>query len=267
MIPGCRGTPSEGSRRGIQGPLSSGGFSFIALVSVPFSLIRAAVAAVGSLRRRVQYRNFAGRSAEDVFTEHYHANHWDSEESVSGRGSSMSRTEGVRKALPGIVERYEVDTLLDLPCGDFHWMQHVELDADYIGADIVDDLVQANEERYGSERCRFVRHDLLAEPPPPADLVLCRDVFVHFSFEDIATAIEHIRTSGATYLLTTTFTERSFNTDTPTGGWRTVNLQLAPFHFPEPLELVDERRPQDGSPYKDKHLGLWRVADLPAVAV
>jgi len=229
------------------------------------SLFRSAASALGSLWRRRQYRGFVGRSAEDVFTEHFHANHWHSDESISGRGSSMSRTEGVRAALPDLVERFGVETLLDLPCGDFHWMRHVDLDVDYLGADIVDALVEANTERYGSDRCRFIRHDLLAEPPPRADLVLCRDCLVHFSFEDIATAIEHLRASGSTYLLTTTFTERGYNTDTPTGGWRPLNLRLAPFHFPDPLAMVDERRPEDGSPYKDKYLGLWRIADLPVL--
>ena len=37
-----------------------------------------------------------------------------------------------------------------------------------------------------------------------------------------------------------------------------------PHDFPPPLRLIDERCPDPA--YADKHLGLWRVADIPAPA-
>ena len=63
-------------------------------------------------------------------------------------------------------------------------------------------------------------------------------------------------------MLTTTFPARAVNDDIPTGSWWAINLQRPPHNFPELLRLIDERCPDPT--YADKHLGLWRVADIPA---
>jgi hypothetical protein len=150
---------------------------------------------------------------------------------------------------------------LDLACGDFNWMRLLPLDIDYIGADIVASLVTDNQRRYGSERRWFLRLDLLAAKLPRADLVLCRDCLVHFSYRDVFRALGNIKRSGSGYLLTTTFTGRTVNNDILTGHWRALNLQRAPFDLPAPEWLLNEQCPQQQ--YRDKHLGLWPVVDLP----
>jgi len=64
------------------------------------------------------------------------------------------------------------------------------------------------------------------------------------------------------YLLTTSFTNRQDNTDIATGGWRPCNLQIAPFLFPEPMMMINEKCTQGRMLYTDKSLGLWRISDL-----
>jgi hypothetical protein len=61
----------------------------------------------------------------------------------------------------------------------------------------------------------------------------------------------------------TTFTRRENNRDITTGAWRALNLQAAPFHFPTPIALIDEKCMEDNGAYLDKHLGLWRVSEIP----
>ncbi|MCX8509667.1 MAG: hypothetical protein ORN49_12460, partial [Rhodobacteraceae bacterium] len=59
----------------------------------------------------------------------------------SGPGSDMAATARLRAALPGVFQRYGVKTFFDAPCGDWFWMQHVDLSAlSYIGADISGEL-------------------------------------------------------------------------------------------------------------------------------
>jgi SAM-dependent methyltransferase len=213
------------------------------------------------LWRRIKQPSLEGRSAKQTFTRKFHKHVAQDMESASGPGSDLVQTEAVRRLLPPLLKELRCTSLLDVPCGDFYWMRLVEMNVDYIGADVVDELIQQNHSAYGSDRRTFMQRDLLHDALPRADVVLCRDCLVHFSNKDVVRALANIRRSGATYLLTTTFVGRDRNDEIPTGKWRAVNLQRPPFDLPEPLRLFDEAHPSVD--FSDKHLGLWRIADLP----
>lgn len=184
----------------------------------------------------------------------------DTGESVSGNGSSLAATEKLRAALPAAIENLAVKTLLDVPCGDWNWMSNTDLSLErYIGGDIVAALVRQNQERYSDPRRTFMLIDLCTDDLPDADMLLCRDALVHFSFEDIWRVISNIKKARIQYVATTTFCATKVNTDQPTGiAWRHINLEAAPFSFRRPfIKLVDDfNRP-------DQILGFWRVKDLP----
>jgi hypothetical protein len=135
----------------------------------------------------------------------------------------------------------------------------------YLGADLLPEIVaQASATNPHPERA-FRQLDLLSDPIPPADLLLCRDCLVHLSFVDIERALDNIRRSGVAYLLTTTFPAEPANADIVTGDWRPLNLERAPFVFPPPLELLVEGCTEQDGLFADKSLGLWRVATLAPV--
>jgi hypothetical protein len=186
--------------------------------------------------RRLLYFRFLGRPRHSVFNEIYRENSWGDEESRSGYGSNLEQTEAVRAALPILLKEYECESLLDIPCGDFYWMSQVELGVRYLGADIVEDLVERNRQLYASEQREFLHLDLVEQPLPRADVVLCRDCLVHLAFSDIFGSLRNIKASGSKYLLTTTFVDRDSNEYIPTGGWRPINLERPPFSFPAPLQ-------------------------------
>jgi hypothetical protein len=181
--------------------------------------------------------------------------------SRSGLGSELAATAALREVLPPFLARYAVRSLLDAPCGDFGWLSTVDLGVAYTGVDIVAGLVQENEHRYGgpATRRRFLVRDLTNDPLPFADLVLCRDCFVHLSFANITRALANIRASGARYLLTTTFVEHDANTDIDDGDWRMLNLERAPFNLPPPVDVVLEQCVEGDGAYADKALGLWEL--------
>ncbi len=195
-------------------------------------------------------------------------NLWHGHETSSGPGSSREQTRIVADALPELCQRYEVHSLLDVPCGSFHWMAQVSLPhVQYTGGDIVPEVITEATGRYGTRERRFLELDLTRSPLPAADLLLCRDCFVHLSHADIARAVGNIRRSEITYLLATTFTEEPGFMDIVTGDWRPINLEVPPFSFPRPVELVVEQCTEQNGAFADKSLGLWRVRDLPDLSV
>jgi hypothetical protein len=203
-----------------------------------------------------------GRTAEEVFTDISHGDKWGGIESVSGKGSGLLQTRVVRNELPAVCREFVVHAMLDIPCGDFHWMRHVDLESiDYTGADIVTELIQRNSQ-YEAPNVHFCRLDLIEDKLPEVDLVCCRDCLVHLSFKDAFMALHNICDSGSTYLLTTTFTGRQHNRDIATGQWRTLNLEGRPFSFPPPLRTINEDCTECEGAFNDKSLGLWRVEDV-----
>jgi cyclopropane fatty-acyl-phospholipid synthase-like methyltransferase len=154
-------------------------------------------------------------------------------------------------------------TVLDIPCGDFHWMRNVDLSkVEYIGADIVKEIIKNNKDRYEKSNITFLHMNLIEDPLPQVDLILMRDCLVHMSYDDIFKSLDNVCRSKSQYLLTTTFTGRQDNKDIVTGDWRTLNLQIAPFLFPKPIRIINEKCTQKKMSYTDKSLGLWKISDI-----
>ncbi len=197
-----------------------------------------------------------------VFGGIYAARHW-AAESPSGEGAAPAQTARLEAELPALLHHIGATHLLDAPCGDFGWMQRVNLAGiDYTGADIVPELVAENQARYGSAHRRFVPLDLTRDALPPADVLLCRDLSVHLSFADIWRALRNARRSGIPWLLTTTFPGEGRNEDITSGDWRPLNFERAPFAFPPPTALLVEGCTEGGGAFADKSLGLWPLARL-----
>jgi hypothetical protein len=204
---------------------------------------------------------FRGLSLPERFERIARTNLWGADSSRSGLGSQLATTAELREALPAFLDSHGITSILDVPCGDFGWLSTIQLRIPYIGADIVEGLVQENERRFGGpqSRRRFVQLDLTRDPLPRADAILCRDCLVHLSFENIFRALDNMRASGARYLLTTTFLECERNDDIEDGDWRMLNLQQAPFTFPAPADVLIEGCVEGGGAYADKALGLWAL--------
>lgn len=189
---------------------------------------------------------------------------WGECESRSGPGSTRERAAQFLPDLIGLVKSLGTRHLLDVPCGDFNWTAPLADAVDhYTGVDVVPALIRDNQTRWASARRRFLCRDMVCQRLPAADLVLSRDALVHLCQDDVLRTIANFRRTGATYLVATTFVGDRANEDITTGQWRPLNLQRAPFHFPAPLALIDERCHHTGGIYADKHLGVWRFADLP----
>jgi hypothetical protein len=209
--------------------------------------------------------NFAGLDLAARFERIERTNLWGAASSVSGLGSEDTATAAIRQALPPLLQRLGARSLLDAPCGDAGWISRIKLDLDYIGIDIVPSLIAANNRRVarGELAGRFLVADITRDALPRADLILCRDCLVHLSFQNIARVTARFRESGAQFLLVTTFPEVEDNYDCEDGDWRALNMTKAPFGWPAPRELINERCEEGDGGWRDKSLGLWRLDELP----
>lgn len=193
-----------------------------------------------------------------AFTRHYERRDWDEPETVSGRGSSLQSTAAIRRDLPRLFAELGVRSVVDAGCGDFSWFSTLPIELDsYLGIEVVEGLAAANQARYGGQRRRFTSLDIIRDPLPSADLILCRDVLVHLKNGQVSAALRNFRRSGSRFLLATTFTGMHPNLDVPLGGWRPLNLELPPFNLGSPLSVIREAESVEDSRYMDKSLALW----------
>ena len=188
---------------------------------------------------------------KDIFQRIYLSNKWGSKESKSGKGSELSSTEVIRKELPELVKKLNVKSILDIPCGDYNYMKEIDLNCDYIGADIVPELITSNSMKYPN--VKFMCLDIVNSKLPKCDLVIVRDCLVHLSNKEVFKALDNIKASGCKYILTTSFPEFT-NKDISTGQWRPINLAAPPFNY-NPIMVIEEGDRQ--KEYENKSLYLY----------
>ena len=196
----------------------------------------------------------------DRFRDAYRAGAWvgqKGQQSRSGVGSDVAAASEVATALPELLKELGCRRLLDVGCGDWNWMRHVELPCEYFGIDVVDEVIQANRpfERPG---VTFAVADAVTGPLPEADVVLCREVLFHLSFRDGLAVLRNIR-ARASWLIATTDTSIWFNSDIPTGDYRRLNLQRRPYRLRMPHRMIS-----DDVVIPGRALGLWPSAELPS---
>jgi len=195
---------------------------------------------------RALYRSLRKRS---VFEKIYRDNLWGDPESRSGSGSGLAATEKVRQGLVDAIRRLDVRTVVDAPCGDFYWLSTMNLSQDldwYRGYDIVPQVIEQNQRRFGSEKICFEARDLVKRLPPRADLILCRHLLIHLTLEDGLQVLRNFKASGSRYLMVTNQPQAVRNEEILfTGSYRPVNLRLPPFRFPPPMEAIDDSQGGD----------------------
>jgi len=196
----------------------------------------------------------------NIFTKIYKENLWNSQESKSGIGSELQHTQVLIEELPKLLHKYNIGTILDIPCGDYNWMKEIDLDGtdiSYIGADIVPELIQENKRKYhGSEAWSVL--DIVNDPLPRMELVIVRDCLGHLSEDNARRAIRNIKKSGSKYLLATCCTKTTSNINIIEGGWHPINLMIFPYNM-IPLCLINEQCHVNYPNHLDKCMVLFQL--------
>lgn len=209
-------------------------------------------------RRKLKKKIFSIESIEGRFNEIYQNNFWLGE-SRSGTGSTLDGTKNIRHHLPKLLEEFKITKLLDAPCGDFNWMSHVlkKKDINYLGADIVEDLIFKNKQKYENDKIKFTKLDIRLDELPDSDLMICRDCLFHFSYKDISQFFKNFLSSKIDYLLLTSHLNdkpKFKNEDIVTGGFRLIDFFSEPFNFDKNYLFQFDDRESENQNFKQMYL-------------
>ncbi|MDO8549232.1 MAG: class I SAM-dependent methyltransferase, partial [Ignavibacteria bacterium] len=159
------------------------------------------------------------RRTQIIFHKIYKLKNWGALESVSGPGSNLKNTENLRMELPVVINELNIKSFLDIPCGDCFWMKEISLPLQrYIGADIVEELVNQDNALFADDKRSFITLDLSKDNLPEVVAVFCRDCLPHLSVKLIKASIRRIKSSGSKYLFTSTYTACKENIEIHVGG-------------------------------------------------
>jgi len=206
-----------------------------------------------------------GHSYDAYFSQVYRYKVWSAQGDMgsdSGPGSNLDKTNNMRQLIAELVLNGGVKRIVDVPCGDMNWMGTLlpllkEAGVKYLGMDVVGDVVQRNQEKYGGEEgVEFRQLDLTKDQLPSmdeGDLILCRHLMFHLPPAENLKIIEKFERSGAGVLMMTTYLRADENyRDFVLAMGHHVNLFRAPYCATDPFKLVSDDD-------LDLYLAMWRI--------
>jgi SAM-dependent methyltransferase len=201
------------------------------------------------------------RDMTRVFSQIYANGAWvmrDNQDSLSGVGSTQVATQELSVQLSGFLRLVGCRRLVDIGCGDFNWMHSVDGDFEYVGIDVVPQVIEQNTLRYANEKRRFQCGDATSGPIEAGDVAICREVLFHLSFRDGLKLLRNVRAAGFEHVLFTTDSSVWFNSDIRSGDFRRINLLKPPYGLPVPLRQLADDKVSQG-----RALGVWAGSSLP----
>jgi hypothetical protein len=110
---------------------------------------------------------------------------------LSGPGASKSNTVDVSKFINYIIDKYKIQSVVDLGCGDLTWISTTKaFDKNYIGIDVYPSLIQSNQVKYNKT---FMCKNIINDELPSGDLFIVRDVIFLLSNKNVANLLDNIK--------------------------------------------------------------------------
>ena len=176
----------------------------------------------------------------------YKTNHWNRYQKinknnilVSGPGSipGSIQTKNIIDNLDFFIKKNNIKSILDMPCGDFSWMQDLIKKNNYInytGYDIVEDIIFYNNKKYSKNNISFFCKDIVNETNfNNFDLVFIRDFFIHIDYVSINKILDNIKRSKVKFIACSNNNNAINNKDIAVGQHRKINLTIEPFYMNE----------------------------------
>jgi hypothetical protein len=203
-----------------------------------------------------------------VFNSIYKSNHWnkskklDKDQSYSGPGSTTNsiQTNNLILELQKFFEENNIKSILDAPCGDCAWIKKIfEMNIEYTGIDIVDDLMNKNKLTFKTyDNVKFYCKDLTEYNEFDGyDLVLMRDFFIHLPLPIIKKILENLKESSCKYFAFNNYDGADLNKEISIGQHRKVNMLIEPFNLNMPYFKIQEINNQN-SPDEDNFIYIYK---------
>jgi SAM-dependent methyltransferase len=148
----------------------------------------------------------------------------------SGHGSIPRTTKDYRSYIEGFIAANRVTSVVDVGCGDWQYSRLIDWHgADYLGLDVVPDLVERDQREFGGPGVRFDVSPADLADVPTADLLITKDVLQHVPNAKVSELVGAL-TRFKYALITNDIAGSEPNGDIEAGGWRAVDLRLPPFN-------------------------------------
>ena len=171
-------------------------------------------------------------SAQDIFARIYKLDSW---ALGSGPGSLPVANRPLTRLFESFIQENSVRSIVDFGCGDWQYMSEVDLHgADYVGFDVVDDLLGRNKLLYSRPNVRFEHSPSDSDDLPPADLLLIKDVLIHLpnAFISRLMACAMYKYKFILAVNNRTGNASHYNVEIQPGEFRPVDLSRPPFSLP-----------------------------------
>jgi len=189
------------------------------------------------------------------FGEIYRTGYWNRNGPRSGPGSTVEYTNMFRPQFEHTITDLKIKSIFDAPCGDWTWMKEISFpkELEYVGADIVGDMVTTLSQRHSRPGVSFRQFDIITDAFPKVDVWLCRDCLFHLSNDHVKTALRSFLRSGSRFAFLTSHILDQPNSDIKTGDYRDLDLCQPPFNLPLPLRRLDD----DPNLPARRFVGVW----------
>lgn len=203
------------------------------------------------------------KTNEQIFSNVYKKKYWgetDDSHFFSGEGTYVSHIDSYNEILVETIKKHHIKSVCEIGCGDFEVSKKLlnAVDINYVGVDVVPELINHLSQTYGNESTKFVCIDAAKEncELPKFDLCIIRQVLQHLSNKDISRVLQNV--SDFPFLIITEHLPtkpQEYNGDKVSNGYirlqnklvSGVYLDKTPFNLPSPTELL--RIPLDDKDY------------------
>jgi hypothetical protein len=197
---------------------------------------------------------FGAKHRKNTFQAIYRQKKWGDEECgaefFSGFGSRGTAVTVYVARMASLIEQYSSSDrrikIIDLGCGDFavgrELVERIKK-IEYIGCDIVPELIVRNSLAFSSDRIHFKELDIVRDDLPEGNICLIRQVFQHMPNEDIQAVLSKLGIYKDVFITEALpiIEEGAVNPDKPIGpdvrfNWRTgrgrgVELDKPPYNM------------------------------------
>ena len=188
----------------------------------------------------------------------------------SGFGSTLHQTAQIRPYLDMVIESYGIKAIIDVPCGDMHWMPYVGVIGDsnfcYFGGDVSQIMIEEQREKFSHvDTMRFDVVDVISDGLAGVEgvsetlscavhrggsvLLFMRHLQFHLTIEENLSVLHHIEfisnNSAVKYVVLSTYLRGNENDeDYLLASGHKINLFQWPYCLHDPLQVrvCDELR-------------------------